>query len=394
MRNRVSSQRTPPLLRALEWSPALPVNYTPVRPAHFDVERIVLAKGSVTTPQRRRFVERICALYPAAPVADRTDVSHNFIDLGLKSPLELHRHGKRTLVFGELAESVRFSAEEGNSCPNYWHFSPYGFCPYGCKYCYLAGTRGVWFSPTVKIYVNLPEMLERIDTVARRVGQPTAFYLGKLQDGLALDPLTGYSTAMVPFFADHPFARLVVLTKSANTDLLAGLAHGGRTVLSWSLNPPEIAAAFEERVPRVEERITAMRRCAEKGYPVRAVIMPLIPTPNWQELYGRFIEVLLSAVRLDRLTLGGICIFKGARALMESKLGRGNCISSHLAPDEVIVDGRARYARETRLAMYRHLIGVARRIDPSVPLALCLEEADLWRDLAPEVTPGRCNCVL
>lgn len=236
-------------------------------------------------------------------------------------------------------------------------------------------------------------MIGRIDRVARRLGKPTAFYLGKLQDGLALDPLTGYSTVLVPFFAEHPFARQVILTKSASVERLTGLNHGGHTTLSWSLNPPEVASAFEENVPSVEDRIEAMRRCAAQGYPVRAVIMPVIPVPDWERLYAGFLERLLSAIQLERLTFGGICIYKGARSLMESKLGRNNPISLHIAED-LARDGRARYARETRLEIYKNLVATAREIQPSLPLALCLEDVGVWQKLALEPNLGRCNCVL
>jgi len=178
---------------------SLPMDYQPVRPDYMKVVQIYLTKGSLTTPERRMFVEKICSLYPEAQIIECPDTPHNRINLNETDALALHKTGKQTLVFGELKNAVRFSEEEGNTCPNYWHFSPYGFCPYGCKYCYLAGTQGVKFSPTVKIYVNLPEMLAVIDRIARRLGKPTAFYIGKLQDALALDPLTAYSTIMIPF---------------------------------------------------------------------------------------------------------------------------------------------------------------------------------------------------
>jgi len=372
----------------------LPGDYHPVRPPHFDVERIVLAKGSVSTPERQGFVERICALYPDAPVSDSTGISHNRIDLGQSTPIALHHEGKRTLVVGELASAVRFSEEEGNSCPNYWHFSPYGFCPYGCKYCYLAGTRGVWYSPSVKIYVNLPEIINRIDRIANHLAQPTAFYLGKLQDGLALDPLTAYSTALVPFFAPHPWARQVILTKSASVDRLLDLDHGGHTILSWSLNPPEVADAFEENVPSVAERLEAMRHCAERGYPIRAVIMPIIPVVNWRRVYEAFLTELLRTVPLQRLTFGGICIYKGARRLMETKLGRDNPISGEIAEDSSEGDGRARYSPALRLKMYKYMIACARRIHPELELALSLEDVEIWEGLGIRSRLGRCNCVL
>ncbi len=181
----------------------------------FNLHTIVFAKGSRTTKRRKEFVTRICDCFPNAKILEMDDIPHSKISIPGKRLLDRHYQGKQTLVFGEMLDSVRYSDESGNSCPNYWHFSPYGFCPYGCHYCYLAGTMGIKFSPSVKIFVNLPEILSKIDDIALRLKQPTAFYLGKLQDGLALDPLTGYSKTMIPFFANHPYARLTILTKSS-----------------------------------------------------------------------------------------------------------------------------------------------------------------------------------
>jgi spore photoproduct lyase len=371
----------------------LPTDYEPVRPDHFQVSRIYLAKGSTTTIERRTFVERICKLYPEAEIIECYDTPHNRIELPEKDMLALHYAGKSTLVFGELKTAVRFSEEEGNTCPNYWHFSPYGFCPFGCKYCYLAGTQGVKFSPTVKIYVNLPEILSEIDVIATRLGKPTAFYLGKLQDALALDPLTAYSTVLVPFFAEHPYARLTLLTKSTNVDRLLKLEHQGHTILSWSVNPPEVCSVFEENVPGVEERVESMRRVASAGYPVRAVIMPIIPLERWQKIYTEFTQYLLKSVPLQRFTLGGICSYKAARALMESKLGLRNPISTNMEK-VTSPDGRSRYSASLRTEIYTHIIKVARDLLPDLEIALCLEEENLWKSSGLENNRGRCNCVL
>jgi len=372
----------------------LPNGCAPRRPPHLRVRRIVLAKGSVETPERRRFVERICELYTEADILDQTNTPHNRIDLGREDALERHRLGKHTLVFGELRSAVRFSEEEGNTCPNYWHFSPYGFCPYGCKYCYLAGTPGVWFSPTIKIYVNLVEIMETMDQRANALAKPVPFYLGKLQDGLALDPLTAYSTLLIPFFAGHPYARQVLLTKSASVERLLDLDHQGHTTLSWSLNPPEIVREFEENTPRVQERIEAMRLCAERGYPVRAVIMPVIPVHNWESVYVRFVKELLNTVPVERLTLGGICIYRNALRLMERKIGVNNSVSELLDCGARLADGRRRFPAHVRLRLYGAVINAAKEASPETELALCLEEPDVWRKLGIEERVGKCNCVL
>ena len=392
MAKRISEQ---PTLFDIDKVPlSLPRDYELVRPRHFRVERIYLAKGSLATAERTRFVARICELYPCAERMERLDVPHNRIDLEEADSLAQHRRGKRALLFGELATAVRFSEEEGNTCPNYWHFSTYGFCPYGCKYCYLSGTPGVWYSPTVKIFVNLGEILRRINRIAMRLARPTAFYLGKLQDGLALDPLTAYSTVLVPFFARHKHARQVILTKSSSVKRLLPLEHGGHTILSWSVNPPEVGRCFEENVPSIEERFSAMRRCAKRGYPIRAVLMPVIPIPDWERMYADFVRRLLQAVPVQRLTIGGICIYRNARGLMERKLGWNNPISRAIEEESESADGRSRYPASLRIRMYSHIIRVAREVRPDLELALCLEEPPVWEALNLRESLGRCNCVL
>jgi spore photoproduct lyase len=372
----------------------LPHDYQPVRPNYMNVSRIYLAKGSMTTPERRQFVKRIINVYHEVDVIDCPNTTHNRIALGETDALTLHKKGKQTLVFGELKSAVRFSAEEGNTCPNYWHFSPYGFCPYGCKYCYLAGTQGVKFSPTVKVYVNLPEMLAEIDDIACRLGKPTAFYLGKLQDALALDSLTAYSSVMIPFFAGHPYARLTLLTKTADIDRIVKLEHNFHTILSWSINPQEVCTIFEENVPTIDERLKAMRLGASAGYPVRAVMMPVIAIDGWQELYGSFTRRLLETIPLQRLTIGGICSYKAARRLMERKMGINNAISKSIDDDAISIDGRARYSVSLRQEMYSHIIKVACNICPDLEIALCLEDKELWEAIGIETQIGLCNCVL
>ncbi|MCK4340624.1 MAG: hypothetical protein KAY37_02725 [Phycisphaerae bacterium] len=330
-----------------------------------------------------------------ATIIYHEDQPHNRVDLGCTDPLDAHRQGKSTLVLGEHNSAVGLSQEHDNCCPNYWHFSPYGFCPYGCTYCYLAGTRGVYFSPTVKIFLNLPEMLGRMHRVAREAGRPTAFYLGKLQDGLALDPLTGYSRVLVPFFANHSLARLIMLTKAADVENLLDLPHGGHTILSWSLNPPEVGAEFESNVPPVESRLDAMRKCVAAGYPVRAVVMPVIPVAGWESVYERFLRELLTDVRLDRITLGGICSYPNAVRLTEAKMGTSHAIAVGLGrPMTKSIDGRARYPADVRMRMFRHLLDVVREMQPGLTVGLCLEERAVFEAVGLTSAIGRCNCVL
>jgi spore photoproduct lyase len=253
----------------------------------------------------------------------------------------------------------------------------------------------VRFSPTVKIFLNLPQILDAVDRTARRLGKPTAFYLGKLQDGLALDPLTGYSRQIIPFFADHPMARLTLLTKSADVTNLLDLDHRGHSIPSWTLTPQAVVEAFEPNTPCLEERIRAMEACASMGYPVRAVVMPIIPLPDWETTYGEFLSDLLGRVRLSRITLGSICSYPQAMRLTEQKLGRDNPISMQLdRKGRGKSDGRTRFPRELRETVYRHLLNQIQRLDPGLEVGLCLEEDYMFDALGMSASLGRCNCVL
>ena len=333
------------------------------------------------------------SLYPNIVPEDHSDTAHPKVLIDGSTPDEQHAIGKQTLVIGEHRSAVRLSSEEGNTCPNYWHFSLYGFCPYGCTYCYLAGTPGVKFSPSVKIFTNVDEVVNDIDKHARKIAKPIAFYHGKLQDGLALDPLTGYSRLLIPFFAEHPFARQILLTKSADVENLLALDHNEHTTLSWSLQPPEIGERFEPQTPPIADRLHAMKQCADAGYPIRAVLMPLIPVPDWLDQYADFLEQLLADIPIRRLTIGAICSYQGAYHLMNRKLGSANAIAENIehAKSE---DGRMRYPMELREKAYRRLIQMAKRIRPDLKIGLCLETSAVFESLDFQNAIGQCNCVL
>jgi spore photoproduct lyase len=200
---------------------------------------------------------------------------------------------------------------------------------------------------------------------------------------------------MIPFFARHPYARMVVLTKSAGIENLLNLDHAGRTILSWTVNAPEVAQLFEKNTPDVMARLDALRRCAQAGYPVRAVVMPIIPLADWQETYEQFMATLLESVPLSRITLGSICSCPHAQRLMELKLGKQNAISTMLGRGPTKSDdGRLRFSRATREEVYRYLVKCIRRKRPDLEISLCLEDEAMFAALDLIGSMGRCNCVL
>jgi spore photoproduct lyase len=348
---------------------ALPTDYNPRPVKHFDVERIILSKGSLDTPERESFVRRICDVYPKVPIEEQLDTAHNGVTTEKTAQRERLNKGKRTLVLGELKNPVKQYKEKKGVCPAHWSFSVYGFCPYRCSYCYLNGSPNILFSPNVKLYVNLPEIVARINHVANRLGRTTTFHLGKTQDGLALDPLAAYGSVLMPFFAKHRYAKQAVLTKSACVEGLLKLEHNARTSLSWSLSPPSIAKKYEANSPPVAARIEAMIRCAHAGYPVRAVIMPVIPCAGWQELYGDFVRDLVSKLPLQRLSVGGICMSPAALSSLQRTKGEENDISMALMKGHRFSQGRVWYTQELSQTVQRLIVESAHSVNSDLHIA-------------------------
>jgi len=363
----------------------------------FCPDQIILTKGALDTPARRAFADKVRAAFPNVPVQEQLDRNHmqaQFAPRGLPLVEKIAR-GKRTLVLGVLKDCLRRSEETGIHCPNYWHFSTTGFCWYDCAYCYLAGSCSSIVAPTVKVFVNLEHVLHRLRALGRRLDRDgagvTSCYLGKLQDGLSLDWLTGYSNALVPFFARERVLRWVVLTKSACVENLLGLEHRGHTVVSWSVNPQEVCSRVEALAPPLAERLAAARRCADAGYPVRFLIMPLVPVRDWSEQYGRLVDQIFDAVAPERITLGGICSF-GTAARLTGQHG-ASCIGDAMGDRGDTPDGRQRYPRETRVEMYRSIIDAIRQRDARMPIGLCLEEREVWQGAGLDPARVQCNCI-
>lgn len=351
----------------------LPVASVLRAPAGFAPKQIILAKGSLDTPEREAFVRRICGVYPDVPVEEQLDVAHNRVAFAEADPVRRVAQGKRTLVIGTINPKCALWGEDKRF--RYYaerrRLSLYSFCFYDCGFCYLAARDGVWFSPAIRVYVNLPEILAAVDRLARERGKEIEFCVGPLQDGLALDALTGYSTVLIPFFAEHRYARLNVLTKCVDIEALLGQDHRGHTTLGWTLNPPEIARRYETKAPPVEKRIAAMSRCAEAGYPLEASIMPVIPHGDWRRTYLEFMRYVLDRVPLRQLTLGGISMDSRARMLLECRMGEDNPISRNLRRKHVDKTDKFHYPYGLCRALFQDIIELAQRRQPN----LCVDVA-------------------
>ena len=181
-------------------------------------------------------------------------------------------------------------------------------CPAHCSYCYLAGS--LTGPPITRAYANLDEILAAIPAhvgegtitsrSTARAHEGTTFEASCYTDPLAIEGITGSLAALVSWFGDTNLdASLRFTTKFADVDPLLGLAHRGRTRMRVSLNPAAYAR-FEGGTARVADRLRAMRRMADAGYPIGLTIAPIIAAEGWIEAYGGLIADVAAALAGSR----------------------------------------------------------------------------------------------
>ena len=177
-------------------------------------------------------------------------------------------------------------------------------CPAHCSYCYLAGSlKG---PPVTRVYANLPEI---IDELPRHLGQGritsrsrtrqhegTTYEASCYTDPLALEHLTGSLSALIAYMGDWDAdAQLRFTSKFASVEPLLALDHGGRTRMRASVNPPRFAR-FEGGTSPVAQRLSALRRMADAGYPVGLTIAPIIAAEGWEQAYSNLIADAAAAL--------------------------------------------------------------------------------------------------
>ena len=172
----------------------------------------------------------------------------------------------------DILEVVRFRGRSLKSCPGTRHYHCCGYrifhfgtqCTLDCSYCILQSYLN---QPNLRLFGNIEEMREQLsDELDQDPGRLYRIGTGEFTDSLLLDPFTGLSRMLVPFFAGRRNAVLELKTKTDFVKNLDGLEHNGHTIMAWSLNSEEVRIREEPFAATLAERLDAARFCAERGY--------------------------------------------------------------------------------------------------------------------------------
>jgi spore photoproduct lyase len=271
----------------------------------------------------------------------------------------------------------------GLACCNYFVLNWGQQCDFNCSYCYLQSFLN---SPVTTLYTNLDQALQELAEMGAELkNQSLRVGTGEVVDSLSLDPLTLFSHDLMDFFKNYPKWTLEFKTKSDHVEALLEREGRKNVIVSWSLNPQNIVETEEHGTASLERRLTAARKCLDKGYAVAFHIDPIIYHPEWRESYGHLVKSLTERFQPEEIpymSLGALRYQPEQRHLMRERFGlKSLVLGSEMFPGR---DGKLRYDQELRQEMFHWIMDQFRENSSRWKIFLCMETPETWLGAAQE----------
>ncbi|MDD3095688.1 MAG: spore photoproduct lyase family protein [Candidatus Neomarinimicrobiota bacterium] len=322
------------------------------------------------------------AFYRAYPRAARILVQDN--EEARRALYEKEAATEKHHIFITPARGRQFRVCPGTGAPYiccyYWTLHQSSNCPFDCTYCILQYYLN---NPLLTVFANteaLGNMVKmRIDREPQRLFRVGT---GELADSLALDHITRAGPYLIRLAAAQKNMLLELKTKSDNIDHLLDVPHGGKTIISWSLNPAECIRSYEYHAADLDARMCAVEKVQDAGYLLGFHFDPLLIHAGWPEGYEKLVERLFRHARPDRIawiSLGSLRFPPEMAEKMRRKFPDTDMLNEEMIRG---VDGKMRYFKPRRLALYRHLYQSIRHYGAKdLFVYFCMEDAEVWRQV-------------
>ncbi len=270
-------------------------------------------------------------------------------------------------------------------CPGTSHYSCCGYtiahigtyCPMDCAYCVL---QAYFHPPILSFFVNHDELFTQLDEFfcqkpkdMRRVGT------GEFTDSLVWDSVSDLSARLVERFASQNHAVLELKTKTAFVDRILGLSHNRKTIVAFSVNTPKVIKEQERSTASLAARLAAAKKCQENGYPLAFHFDPLVIYPGCEAEYVKVVEQIFDAVSPKNtvwISLGAFRCMPDLLAIIRQRFPASKLPYGELIPG---LDGKMRYFKPLRIALFEVLIKAIKDIAPGVTAYFCMEDEPAWK---------------
>jgi len=250
-------------------------------------------------------------------------------------------------------------------------------CHLNCTYCILQAYLN---NPYMVLYTNTDDMFKELDeTFDGNLNSFSRVGTGEYTDSLILDHLTSFTRLVVPYFANKPNGFLELKTKTDSIENLEGLEHGGKTIVSWSLNAEPVVRGEEKNACSLDVRFRAASQCQQWGYKVGFHFDPLIYYKGWEEDYREVIEKIFETIdpaSLVWISMGCFRFMPKLKPIITRRFPESRILYQEFVRG---LDGKMRYFQPIRIEMYRKMAEWIRASCPKAFIYLCMESEEVWK---------------
>lgn len=179
---------------------------------------------------------------------------------------------------------------------NFYYISNVLNCIYDCEYCYL---QGVYSSGNIVIFVNIEDMFKEVEEVLRF--QSMYICISYDTDLMALDGITGMVEKWYDFLKNHSNLKIELRTKSNNISMLKELKVNKNLIVAWTLSPENFIKKSEKGTVSLVGRIRSAKLLMEKGWNVRICFDPVIKIENFEDEYGKLVDLSLTEINPEKI---------------------------------------------------------------------------------------------
>ncbi len=267
-------------------------------------------------------------------------------------------------------------------CPGTRHYTccDYGilhigtYCDMDCAYCVM---QAYFHPPVLQYFVNHDDLLNELGQLfarrgVRRIGT------GEYTDSLIWEKWTDLSSLLINRFAGQRQAVLEIKSKTTAVEGLKGIAHHRKTIVSWSLNTSRIIATEERSTASLSARLRAAARCEAWGYPLAFHFDPMVIYAGCEAEYHDLVKRLFKWVSPQNviwISLGTFRFPPSLKTLIQQRFPQSPIVYGEFIPG---LDGKMRYFKPLRIALYRKMAGWIREYAPETALYFCMEDNEVW----------------
>jgi spore photoproduct lyase len=246
-----------------------------------------------------------------------------------------------------------------------------------CTYCIL---QGYFQNHHIIIYTNIDDLFAELEVMFKKFPERVfRIGTGELADSLSTDHITEYSRHLVSFFANKQNALIELKTKSTQVENFIDVVHGGRTVVSWSLNTPRVIATEESYGPTLEQRLLAANRCQNAGFKIGFHFDPLIYYPDWESDYRFVVDKIFEYIdpkNIIWISLGALRYPPYLDHIIRERHPQSQIVYGELFPG---IDGKLRYFKSIRIEMFKKMYRWIKEHDENLFVYLCMESSEVWQ---------------